>query len=51
MLHDGQFAEILKRRAIRQLDAPPKGASVDSRHVVAGDEINEETRLASLMYE
>ena len=45
MLHDGQLAEILKRLTIRQFDAPPRGASVDFRHIVSGNEINEDARL------
>ena len=52
MLHDGQFAETMERRwSIRQFDTPPQGASVDSRHVVAGDKMNGDASLTSLMYE
>ena len=52
MMHEGRFAEgVKRRRTIRQVDTPPRGASVGFGHVVAGDKMNEDARLTSLMYE
>ena len=51
-MHEGRLADgVKRRRAIRQVDTPPRGASVGSGHAVAGDKMNEDARLTSLTYE